>query len=247
MKGLSRLTLKWIALITMLIDHVGAIIGEEVFASANLLWLYYLLRIIGRISFPIFAFFVAEGWFYTHSKKKYFLFMLLFAVIAQVPYYFALNTGICSLNILFTFVLSLLVLLSIDQIKKRNSPFIFLALILLIYFVVMILDFVRVDVSYSVYGVFLPAIFYLFYHKESKSSHITMWVLSALFIVAFWLGGFVFQTDINFGSFLELFALMSLPLLMLYNGQKGKYSMKWFFYIFYVVHITIIYLFTLLI
>ena len=91
MKLFNRSFLKWLALITMLIDHIGAVIGEEVFTSWNLLWLYQLLRTIGRISFPIFAFFIAEGWYYTSNKKRYTLLISLFALISQPIYYFAIT------------------------------------------------------------------------------------------------------------------------------------------------------------
>ena len=101
--GVSRSVLKWIALITMLIDHIGAIIGYATFSSWQIPWLYDVLRVIGRLSFPIFAFFIAEGWHYTKNRKKYFLLLLIFAIISQPIYYFALNTSVFALNILFTF------------------------------------------------------------------------------------------------------------------------------------------------
>lgn len=71
-KILNRSTLKWIALIAMLIDHIAAILGEACFANWNLDWVYTTFRIVGRLAFPIFAFFIAEGWYYTKNKKKYF-------------------------------------------------------------------------------------------------------------------------------------------------------------------------------
>ena len=138
MKLFNRSFLKWLALITMLIDHIGAVIGEEVFTSWNLLWLYQLLRTIGRISFPIFAFFIAEGWYYTSNKKRYTLLISLFALISQPIYYFAISNDVFALNILFTFLLSLLIFYLIDLCKKSPYNTLYACLIVLIIFAIFI-------------------------------------------------------------------------------------------------------------
>ena len=247
-KILSRSALKWIALITMLIDHIGAIIGSSVFDSWGLSWLYDTLRTIGRISFPIFAFFIAEGWFYTHSKKKYFLTLLIFSIISQPIYYFAFDNNYFEFNILFTFLISILIFYLIDQIKQDKSlAFVYVTLIIAIAVVVFVLTAVGAPISYGLYGVFLPVIFYIFNHSTWRYAKPTMWALAGIFMILDWLSSFAFVETITFRAFIDLFPLLSIPLLMLYNGQKGKYSPKWLFYIFYPAHILIIYLFTLLI
>ncbi len=247
MKLFNRSFLKWLALITMLIDHIGAVIGEEVFASWNLLWLYQLLRTIGRISFPIFAFFIAEGWYYTNNKKRYSLLILLFALISQPIYYFAISNDVFALNILFTFLLSLLIFYLIDLCKKSPYNTLYACLIVLIIFAIFIGEMFGISVSYGLYGVFLPVIFYLFYHSDYKYSKLIMWLTIALFIIVYWLLQFLTLTEINFFSFHTLFTLIAIPFLLLYNGEKGKYSLKWLFYIFYPTHLLVLYLITLLV
>ncbi len=246
-KILNRSTLKWIALIAMLIDHIAAILGEACFANWNLNWVYTTFRIVGRLAFPIFAFFIAEGWYYTKNKKKYFFLILVFAIISQPIYYFALNSSRFSLNILITFLFSLIVLFLIDKIKANKSmAFANSILIFAVVVLVILLELLNIDVSFGLYGVALPVIFYLCYHSSFKKQ-ILMWCVVAVLIVLNWLGNFLLLEDISINSFIELFALLAIPLLCLYNGQKGKFSYKWLFYIFYPAHILLIYLISLLI
>ena len=82
--GISADLLKWIAIVTMFIDHVGAAVVEK----TNLLYqtnggiVYFTLRYIGRLAFPIFCFLLIEGFYYTRSRGKYLRNLLLFALIS---------------------------------------------------------------------------------------------------------------------------------------------------------------------
>jgi len=107
--GIDAFTLKMIAAVTMLIDHVGYIFFPQ----------YVLLRIIGRISFPIFAFLIVEGFMHTRDVKKYIFRMIIFALITEIPFDFAFygtfNWG--HQNVLVTFLLAL-VAMYIDRQYK---------------------------------------------------------------------------------------------------------------------------------
>jgi len=81
---IGREALKWIAVATMTVDHVGAIFYPN----------YEVLRIIGRISFPLFSYLVALGVESTRNVKKYFIRLLLFGFVSQVPFSLAIGTGI---------------------------------------------------------------------------------------------------------------------------------------------------------
>ena len=106
---MNRNALKIIAVVSMLIDHIG----WQFFPDA--IW----LRIIGRIAFPIFAFFIAQGMFYTRSRKKYILNMLWIGLVSQVPYTF-LSSRMYNLNIMFTFIIAALIIVLIEELKKRD-------------------------------------------------------------------------------------------------------------------------------
>ena len=92
----------------MLIDHIGMVFFDDII----------IFRIIGRIAFPIFAYLVAEGYSKTHNKKKYFLRMLIFAILSTVPF-LLVQDGLI-LNIMFTFTFAIIVMYLYDNVEKAK-------------------------------------------------------------------------------------------------------------------------------
>ena len=89
--GISQEGLKLLACITMLIDHIGAtlmirLIQETSANDASLVWLYYLMRIIGRIAFPIYCFLLVEGAAHTRDPKKYGLRLFVGMLLSEIPF-----------------------------------------------------------------------------------------------------------------------------------------------------------------
>ena len=121
---INAATIKIIAMLTMVLDHIGYILYGHIPVEV-----YTMLRAVGRISFPLFAFCIAEGFFYTGNVKKYIIRVLIFALISEIPYnFFAYGSvvSIKSCNVLFTFVIALLVLWFCrycDSIGKREYRF----------------------------------------------------------------------------------------------------------------------------
>lgn len=99
--------IKYIGLITMLIDHIGIVLYPN-----NL-----LLRIIGRTSFPIFCYTTAQGTLQTHNINKYLIRLLIFSLVSQFPYYLSINQS--NLNIGFTLFFSVLLLKLYNNNKLR--------------------------------------------------------------------------------------------------------------------------------
>ena len=131
--------IKIIAAVLMVIDHVGVILMHE----------GGILRILGRISMPLFAFMIAEGAKYTRNKAKYLGMIAGLATACQLVYYFALNdTYMC---ILVTFSLSIALIYALDFLKwaylsgkggtmaKIFSPLLFFELTGLVYYLTTIL------------------------------------------------------------------------------------------------------------
>ena len=80
--GLSAQALKWIAMVSMLIDHVGIYLGR-----CNVDWeIWKWFRIIGRIAFPLYCFLLVEGFFHTGDIKKYLIRIGAFALISEIPF-----------------------------------------------------------------------------------------------------------------------------------------------------------------
>jgi len=222
---MNRNVLKIIAVVAMLIDHIGAYFFPDILA----------FRIIGRIAFPIFAFFIAEGWKHTRSRKKYFLILCIFAIVSQVPYYF-LKTSF-QLNILFTFILSIGIIYFIERFKENSvSSMLGTAGVFLLSLVGYILGII----DYGLFGVLIPVVFYFIYLKWLK------FVLVGTLLTLISLENIIFS-GLTFENSIQLFSLFSLILLILYNGEKGKINFKYFFYIFYPVHLAVIWLIKILI
>lgn len=134
--------LKLIAIVSMTIDHIGAVFFPEII----------FLRIIGRLAFPILAFQLSVGYERTSNLGKYLNRLLIFAAISQIPYYLAF--GEVELNILFTFAVSIALIWALD---KRKS------LITLVLLIIAL----AVPFDYGLYGIFLPIVFWL--NKKTKN------------------------------------------------------------------------------
>ena len=106
--GLTGNQLKLIALITMTIDHMGMMLFPRV----------KILRAIGRIAFPIFAYMIAEGCRHTRNRRKYLLSMVSLAAVCQVVYFFAM--GSLSMSVLVTFSLSIGLIYLLDRYDPQQ-------------------------------------------------------------------------------------------------------------------------------
>ena len=136
-QGLSGTTLKLMACITMLIDHIGAscleagllvpLIASGTFstdpAAVSLLQMDRVLRYIGRLAFPIFCFLLVEGFLHTHDLKKYALRMLGFALLSEFPFDWAFFSGVWwgHQNVYFTLLLGLLAMKALDTFRTGEG------------------------------------------------------------------------------------------------------------------------------
>ena len=113
--GISGSTLKLIAIFTMLIDHIAATVILQMINNGiggqTLIDIYWVMRSIGRMAFPVFCFLLVEGFKYTHSREKYAARMFIFALISEIPFDLAINNTVLefkSNNVFFTLLLGLL-------------------------------------------------------------------------------------------------------------------------------------------
>lgn len=223
-KILNSNQLKMIAVITMVIDHLL----KTCLIEDNLIFV-----ILGRISFPIFAFCVAEGIFYTHDKKRYFLNLFVFALLSEIPMDFVLSGGIDMnhQNVLFTFSFAVLAVIGFEYIKKIDGKGYFLYDFIFLLFILTISMFLCVD--YDFLGVLLVLIFYFSKRFSFLKSKFIITIALVLFcgIIAFPLQGFS-----------QIYGIAAIPILYLYNGEKGKKNnvIKYIFYGVYPIHFIIL-------
>lgn len=110
--GLNSFQLKWIAIVTMLTDHVGAVLfPDEV-----------VFRVIGRIAFPIFCYLLVEGFFYTRNVHRYMLRLGIFALLSEIPYdlaFYRKYLFLRSQNVFFTLLIGVGLLYILEKNKGR--------------------------------------------------------------------------------------------------------------------------------
>ncbi len=221
---LSGNMLKIIGAIFMLIDHIGMFLPK-----------YRILRIIGRLSFPIFAFMIGEGARYTKNKAKYFSLIFLLGVLCQiVTYIYNKSMYMC---ILITFSISIILIFVYERLKHlaydKSVPFaekvrwtmLFMVLVLGVYFIN-----IHIQIDYGFWGCMLPLVLSLFNGIDELDNLRIKTILLFLGLV---------PVCVSLGG-IQWYCLLSVLLLMMYSGERGKYKMKYFFYVFYPVHLALL-------
>lgn len=232
---MTSFALKIIALVTMFIDHLGYAIFNK----------FSYFNYIGRIAFPIFAFQISEGFYYTKNIKKYFSRLLLFAVFSQIPFMLFLSMfskDIYKLNVFFTLFLGLFSIyiydkfignFSITSNVKFNKLFNSILGIFVVLFIGFIAEFIKSD--YGLFGIIVIFLFYLF--KHNKSAMVCAYIIACMIKY-----GISYSTNPNY-IYLILCCCTILPIvpICLYNKQQGR-KIKYLLYFFYPIHLLILYL-----
>ncbi len=232
-KPLSGNTLKLIAAVAMLFDHIGVIFFPGV----------AFFKAVGRLAFPLFAYFIAEGCKYTKRRAKHLLTVAIMAIVFQIVYFLALRSLYMSIFVTFSLSISLIYLL--DWFKESlyaPSATLWqsgtrLLLFLLVLFAVYTLNRIF-SMDYGFIGCITPLFASLCHAPKNAPAGYrkidTPWI-SALSLFP----PLVFLALRN--PLLQVFGFVTLPLLFFYSGKRGKYNMKYFFYIFYPTHLVILY------
>ena len=211
MKEKIKLTaahLKLIAAVTMLIDHIGAILFPGI----------AILRIIGRLSFPLYAFLIGEGMRKTKNKKKYFLnIFLTFLSFQFISFLVDKEFEFC---VLFGFLLSILFSFVWEWSRKKwGTRYLYPILMGFLCFALTSVF----PSSYSFFSFLLPLIPYFIEGKWER--------IGVFGLVLFFLGFFYAY---------QFYALFSLLFLGMYGGERGKRRGKYFFYVFYPLHYAVL-------
>ena len=217
-RGLTGNQLKLLAMLAMTVDHIGYILLPQ----------YGILRGIGRLAYPIFAYMIAEGCCYTRSMGKYLRSLLITAVVCQLITFAA---GSLYMNIMVTFSISVALTWLVRRVREKGGLGWMMALIGTVaatFAVAELLPFALpgtdFGIDYGFPGIMLPVLLYLCKNKAQK--------LGVTALVMALLSGLVWDV--------QWFSLLALPLLALYNGQRGKYKLKWLFYAYYPAHLAVL-------
>lgn len=228
--GLNSFILKIIALITMTVDHVGVMLYPKTL----------VFRIVGRIAYPIFAYVLAVGSVYTRKPFKRILLIFALACLCEVGY--IIYSGKWYGNILITFTFSTFIIAFLRMYQKckndkKRAMFCILTSILGVMGAFLLDYFMQVD--YGFLGVLFPVVIsipYIFNLKiKTKKFAIGKLAISKIFFVIF-----VFVVAYSCAISVKWYMGLSIPFILLYNGEKGKYSLKYIFYLYYPIHMLII-------
>lgn len=232
---MTSFILKIIAMLTMTMDHLGDVYLKHVS------W----MNLIGRIAFPIFAFQISEGYAHTKNLKKYFLRLFLFALISQIPFMLFCSTYTegFTLNIFCTLFVGLLAIFIYDKIYHNNMKFttnqkINYTLKQVIGILIAILLGIFAQVCNFDYGFFGIAVIFMFYlFKNDKLAMVISYITAC--ILKYGIQIILYGFNIWY-ILLGIFTMLPIIFILLYNGKQGK-KVKYLLYIFYPVHLLILY------
>lgn len=229
---LSSNVLKLIAAALMVIDHIGVI-----FFPYDLIWRY-----IGRISMPIFAYFIAEGCRYTRSPWGYLGKLFACLVVCQIGNY--IGTGSLEICILGTFLLGAMLLFCLQNAKRAffGKDLEKGVLWTLLFAVGTAATYYVNQLAYIDYGFWacvLPVFAGALYLPENAPGHLKKWDNKWLSLLCFAVGlGLLVLFD-DYAE-VQVYCLLALLLLAFYSGKRGKGNMKYFFYLFYPIHLALL-------
>lgn len=224
--GISADALKWIALLTMLCDHAGAVLFAQ----------YPVMRLIGRTAFPLFVWLLVEGFFHTSSRKKYLGRMAFFALVSELPFDLALygRPDRQGQNVFFTLSVSLVMLVFLEramdacQRKRQAGEKALLQTLAAVGTVAAAMAAAELFcVDYGGSGPLLAALFYCYKRKGSPG-------LAVSFLIFCLSMGLL-------TAMVEIFGIVSVPLIARYNGKRTGRGRGRLFYLFYPLHLLILY------
>ena len=247
MLNLDAYKLKWIAIIGMILNHM-VITWWEIIPQ----WLVFPMYAAGGLTFPIMAYFVVEGYKYTSNLRRYMLRLFVVGLIAMPFHIIALAVPLGGgnpmfypwLNILFSIILSLFVLVLYDKIRSR--------IIFWLLYIILIVPISLMFFEWYFIGVTMVLLFRIIRNETARR------VIPPVFAGACWLVMGILTMDIPYellpegtaplvtnAAFMALMPTFAVGcflasfLLKNYNGERGK-PMKWLFYAFYPLHLFVL-------
>lgn len=248
---MTQLSLKLVALVSMLMDHLAKAVFctgilSDILGFSGDLYLRTMMMAVGRLAFPIFAWFAAEGCKKTTDPKKYLLRMLIFALLSEIPFrlcFYGRVSGFTTSNVIFTFLYAACGIFATQWLLQKKVPYA-LSVLVPSLFAVAICWIQYTD--YNAWGCALVLLLYYMPGEKGKLLLLGTWITLFQLIWKGSNGGsltWIYGNDYNL-LLQWMVEMLSVLFLAAYNGKKGtdKPWAKWLFYVFYPVHLMILYL-----
>lgn len=218
-KCLNAFYLKIIAVISMTIDHIGAVLLPQ----------YLILRVMGRIAFPIYCFLLVNGFFHTSNVKRYIARLGVFAIISEVFFdkvFFGKYIDMRYQNVFFTLFIGIVMLTCVECIRRHLS-----------------IPGGLMIISYALEGVCVVSACGMAFFTQSDYSFYGILMIYWFYALRYnkvIMGFFQAYTNLELMGGLQGFACVALLPIYLYNGEKGYTGCKGWFYIYYPLHLLVI-------
>lgn len=236
MKTLNANTLKMLAIIAMTIDHMA----DLLFPNMQNNPIAIIMHIIGRITAPIMFYFIYIGFIHTNNLVKYIKRLFVFAIISHFTYCFAFGINFIPFSsgnffnqtsIMWALAFSLVSLYIINKKKLENYKKII---------IIILINIITFPADFSCIGVMIVIALY-----ENKDNFNKQMLFMMFWLILYSIISFIFVNK-TYGI-IQLFSFLAYPILKRYNGQKGNAKwLKWFFYIYYPLHLLLIGIFRIL-
>lgn len=240
MKGIDRTTIKQIAMLSMLLDHIGYMFFHGINEGQNAI--YITLHLVGRMAFPLFMFLLSDGFFRSRSREKFFLRLFIGAIVSEVPYdlmRFGKWLDFSSQNVMWTLLIFFgymwvceMLLSEMDRKfaqKKKIRPGILIRLAIGIVFAAAAWV---MHADYGAYGLIAGMIMYIFMKLSAveETSFLPMNTFGYLIAIA----GMSVVWPVT------MYALPSALLVYFYKGYCMRKMPKWIGYAFYPGHMLLL-------
>lgn len=233
--------LKWIAVITMTIDHAGMILFPQL----------RVMRLIGRLAFPIYCYLLVQGFLHTKSRTKYMSRLAAFAFISELPFdlacYGVFSWRGQSVFVTLFFCLGMLWLMeSVLKNSRLSNGIKWLSAGLILALTAVVTHLLACDYSFS--APFLVAGLYFYVRHKAfgdtilfmSQPYMSFMLFFAAMFFSWMLKGYSPEASAN-GVITEAFCLPAAWLIQICNGRRRKKSGKYFFYLYYPLHLLILY------
>jgi len=230
-RGFNSNELKVIAIIAMTIDHLA----WAFFPGYSTNGIALLMHVIGRLTAPIMIFFIVEGYFKTNNIKKYIRRMFVFALISHFAYALMFDKNFIPLqnsifdqtSVMWTFALGLTAL----AISKSDNPKLKQWHKTALVWICLLAAF---PADWST-----PAAVSILYMGQNRDNFKKQAMWFMLFMTMYAIVYAIFLNPLY--GLLQMCVALAIPLWRMYNGERGKWKgMKWFFYVYYPLHLTIL-------
>lgn len=235
LRFLNANALKLLACLFMLVDHIGFFLFPYVTA----------LRIVGRLSFPLFAFSLSEGCRYTKNKTMHLALLAGLALLIQLVYY--IYDGSLYMSVLVTFTFSVICIYALQFFKTTlfSDKKVYVKILSFLPFCIAVaVTYVAnlfLQIDYGFWGSMLPVFASLLdFYRIPVPKLLQKADCLPLRVLCFSIGLILLAIFIPYLKEIQFFSLCAVPILLLYNGEKGKWNIKYFFYVFYPLHLVIL-------